>query len=223
MYIRQANSQSRATGHDQTSELSQSLPHNKPTMHTHRLLPLILTPTVLSQPLITNSVSPRAYTTAAPSCAIYTFPTTPINPPACWSWFDSASSTNYCTNLSIATSTTKSKSRTKSKSKSKHTTAFHTSCESLHQSLLQNPGDYFLADWTENQYNTFLTSNTTQPGTTCTLQVQPAIAPSSDQIYIGSTDITEFLSSAIATGQTDNIEGTMSCSGAEVQWRITTL
>ncbi|KAI1269829.1 hypothetical protein F5Y18DRAFT_422785 [Xylariaceae sp. FL1019] len=198
-------------------------------MHANRLLPsLILPPTILSQPLITNSPSPRAYTTTAPTCAIYTFPTTPINPPACWSWFDSASSTNYCTNLSLVTTNQPTKPtksfRTKSKSKQNHTTALHTSCLSLHQTFLSNPGDYFLAEWTPNQYNTFLSSNTTQPNiSTCTLQVQPLIAPSSDQIYIGSTDITEFLSTAIATGQLDGVEGTMSCGGAEVQWRITSL
>ncbi|CAJ2512123.1 Uu.00g077480.m01.CDS01 [Anthostomella pinea] len=141
---------------------------------------------------------------ASPTCDIVDFPTTPTNPPKCWAWFAKTTPSDYCgdstfTPVDIAAPAN-----------------WLAACVSLRETLLDGTGDFFLADYETDQFNTLLS----QDG--CALQLKPQTAPSDEQIYVGGTDVTDILGSAIAASRAGKVgvEGTMPCGDDTVQWRM---
>ncbi|KAI1374808.1 hypothetical protein F4677DRAFT_447072 [Hypoxylon crocopeplum] len=155
------------------------------------------------------SSSPTPRDTSPIACGLYKYASTPINPPPCWAWYaPTTSPSDYCggsTFASVASSTSTSSS-------------WLDSCATLRAAQQADPRDYFLADYATDRYNTLLTSGA------CALQVQPATPPSSDQVYVGGTDVVDILGSAIsasrAKGGTAGVEGSMTCSPGTVKWRM---
>ncbi|KAI8634511.1 hypothetical protein F5Y19DRAFT_470697 [Xylariaceae sp. FL1651] len=197
-------------------------------MHTRRLLPSLILPAVaLSLPSSpvgtpTQALTPKDVT--SPSCELYDFPSTPTNPPECWAWFAATTPSNYCGDSTFSPVPASSASAAYATAKNEE---WLRSCGTLRERLLSDPGDYFLADYTTEQYNTLITS-VPPSGAGCALQVQPATAPSSDQIYVGGTDLTDIIGSAMAvsweqTGGIEGVEGVMSCGGDAVRWRMVPL
>ncbi|KAI1644843.1 uncharacterized protein F4817DRAFT_198244 [Daldinia loculata] len=178
------------------------------------LTSLILPVTAVSLPTSpasphTSEPSPPAPRGAAQTCGLYKFAETPINPPACWAWYAQTSQpSDYC-----GASTFKSVASASSPSAS-----WLDSCASLRNTQIISPRDFFLADYATDKFNTFLMSGD------CSFQVQPATPPSSDQVYVGGTDIADILGSAIAAsrnaGGSIGIEGSMTCSPGIVRWRM---
>ncbi|KAI1389161.1 uncharacterized protein F4822DRAFT_271217 [Hypoxylon trugodes] len=173
-------------------------------MHPHQLLISLIAPTAaLSLP---STIAPRA---AAQTCGLYKYAQSPNNPPACWAWYASTSpASDYCGGSSFNTISTSTSS----------SSSWLDSCTSLRTTEQSAPRDFFLANYATNAFNTLLTSGS------CAFQVQPATPPSSDQVYVGGTDVVDILGSAItasrAAGGKVGIEGSMTCSPGVVRWRI---
>ncbi|KAI0854030.1 hypothetical protein F5Y00DRAFT_65101 [Daldinia vernicosa] len=156
-----------------------------------------------------SSPAPRG---ASQTCGLYKYAEAPINPPACWAWYAQTSQpSDYCgasTFQSVASASSPSAS-------------WLDSCASLRNAQLTSPRDFFLADYATDKFNTLLVSGD------CSFQVQPATPPSSDQVYVGGTDVADVLRSAIATSQnmggSIGIEGSMTCSPGIVRWRMVPL
>lgn len=180
-------------------------------MHPRQILTSLIMPTVAmslpTNPISLASPSSPAARDTAQTCGLYKFAESPNNPPACWAWYASTSEpSDYCGGSSFATvsSTTAS-------------TAWLDSCTSLRSTQIASQRDFFLANYATDKYNTLLTSGS------CALQVQPATPPSSEQIYVGGTDVADILGAAIdrsraAAGK--GIEGSMTCSPGVVRWRM---
>ncbi|KAF3070691.1 hypothetical protein GL218_00613 [Daldinia childiae] len=178
------------------------------------LTSLIISTIAVSLP--TSPVTPHASKLSLPTprgaaqtCGLYKFAETPINPPACWAWYAQTSEpSDYC-----GASTFKSVASTSSPS-----TSWLDSCASLRNAQLMSPRDFFLADYATDKFNTLLVSGD------CSFQVQPATPPSSDQVYVGGTDVSDILGSAIVAsrngGGSIGIEGSMTCSPGIVRWRM---
>ncbi|KAI1471942.1 uncharacterized protein F4812DRAFT_199943 [Daldinia caldariorum] len=153
----------------------------------------------------------------AQTCSLYKFAEAPINPPACWAWYaDTSHPSDYCgasTFTPIASISASSPSPSPSPS-----STWLDSCASLRTAQLSSPRDFFLADYATDKFNILLASGS------CSFQVQPATPPSSDQVYIGSTDVVDILESAIAAsrkaGGNAAVEGSMTCSPGIVRWKI---
>ncbi|KAI3323991.1 hypothetical protein HD806DRAFT_80666 [Xylariaceae sp. AK1471] len=188
-------------------------------MHTRQLLPSLMLP-AMALSLPTSPVD-----APSPTCELYDFPSTPTNPPRCWAWFAATTPSNYCGDSTFSAIPASSASAAYITAKDQD---WLGSCGTLRESILSNPGDYYLADYTTAHFNTLVTSSSSaSPGTRCALQVQPATPPSSEQIYVGGTDITDILGSAIAASreqkQAGGVEGVMSCGGDAVRWRMVPL
>ncbi|KAI2616252.1 hypothetical protein GGR54DRAFT_610157 [Hypoxylon sp. NC1633] len=156
------------------------------------------------------SPAPLAERDAAISCGLYKYAMTPLNPPSCWAWYAAtAPASDYCGGSSFARATGTSTASSAS---------WLDSCGALRAAELSAPRDFFLADYATDTYNTLLKSGS------CALQVRPATPPSSDQIYVGGTDVADILGSAIAAsraaGGTAGVEGSMTCSPGVVGWRM---
>ncbi|KAI8964812.1 hypothetical protein F5Y11DRAFT_71289 [Daldinia sp. FL1419] len=180
----------------------------------HILTSLIMPATAVSLP--TSPTSPHANEPLSPvprsttqTCDLYKFAETPINPPACWAWYAQTSQpSDYC-GASTFTYIT---------SASSPSASWLDSCASLRSTQVVSQRDFFLADYATNKFNAFLALGS------CSFQVQPATPPSSDQIYVGGTDVVDILASAIAAsrkaGGKVGIEGSMICSPGVVYWRM---
>ncbi|KAI1410005.1 hypothetical protein F5Y13DRAFT_79397 [Hypoxylon sp. FL1857] len=170
--------------------------------------PSPISPSSPRSPSINEASSPTTRDTAQ-TCGLYKYPESPNNPPACWAWFAPTSEpSDYCGSSSF--STIASASATSS--------SWLDSCASLRSAQVSSQRDFFLADYATDKFNTLLTSGA------CAFQVQPATPPSSDQIYVGGTDIVDILGSAIdasrAAGGRTGVEGSTTCSPGVVQWRM---
>ncbi|KAI4859359.1 hypothetical protein F4820DRAFT_168810 [Hypoxylon rubiginosum] len=166
-----------------------------------------LSPASPRSPIEAPASSPAARDTTQ-NCGLYKYAETPINPPACWAWYAPTSEpADYCggsTFSSIASTNAASSS-------------WLDSCTSLRSAQAASPRDFFLADYATGEYNTLLTSGS------CAFQVQPATPPSSEQIYVGGTDVVDILGSAIDRSRQageKGIEGSMTCSPGIVRWRV---
>ncbi|KAI0879951.1 uncharacterized protein GGS22DRAFT_101777 [Annulohypoxylon maeteangense] len=176
-------------------------------MHLHHILPsLILPSTVLSLPTSPTTTSPDD---SSSTCSLYPYPSPPTNPPSCWAWeTQPGDPSNYCgpTTLSIVASASTTSS------------TWLDGCTSLRDAQVASNRDYLLATYSTDNFNTLLTSGE------CAFQVQPATPPSSDQVYIGGTDVVDVLGSAIdaakASGGKNGVEGSMTCAPGEVKWRV---
>jgi hypothetical protein len=192
-------------------------------MYTRQILPALMLPTMAlslpSSPIDTPTRSTRSYDVGSPACEVYDFPSTPTNPPKCWAWFAATTPSNYCGDSTFVP-VPASAAHVKANSPD-----WLESCGTLREEILSKPGDYYLADYATDRFNTLVTSSSPpSPGTGCALQVQPATPPSSEEIYVGGTDITDILGSAIAASQerarSDGMEGIMPCGGDAVRWRM---
>ncbi|KAI5860404.1 hypothetical protein GGS23DRAFT_235610 [Durotheca rogersii] len=183
-------------------------------MRLRRLFSTLLVPGVaLGHP--TSSAGPRdpsgvsvSASSSSQTCRLYRFAETPINPPACWVWYaPTGQPADYCgpSTFSPVASSAASAS-------------WLDSCVSLRTAELAAPRDFFLAQYATDSFNTLIVSGG------CALQVRPALPPSSDQVYVGGTDVTDVLKSAIAAsraaGDRNGIEGSMTCSPGLVNWRM---
>ncbi|KAI0133380.1 hypothetical protein F4776DRAFT_133267 [Hypoxylon sp. NC0597] len=171
-------------------------------------LPINPSPTSPRSPSINEASSPTTRDTAQ-TCGLYKYPESPNNPPACWAWYAPTSEpSDYCGSSSF--SSVASASATSS--------SWLDSCASLRSAQASSQRDFFLADYATDKFNTLLTSGA------CAFQVKPATPPSSEQIYVGGTDIVDILGSAIdasrATGGRNGVEGSTTCSPGVVQWRM---
>ncbi|KAI1760621.1 hypothetical protein GGR53DRAFT_75322 [Hypoxylon sp. FL1150] len=183
------------------------------------LTSLIVPTTALSLPTSLSSLSspssssqtPRDTTTASQTCGLYKYADTPINPPACWAWYAATTTpADYCGDSTFTSISTSSSSSSSS-------AAWLDSCTTLLNTQLASQRDFFLADYSTVEYNTLLTSGN------CALELQPATPPSSDQVYVGGTDVADILASAIDQSRQAGgagIEGSMTCSPGLVQWRM---
>ncbi|KAI6091713.1 hypothetical protein F4821DRAFT_171902 [Hypoxylon rubiginosum] len=168
-----------------------------------------LSPASPRSPIEAPVSSPAPRDTSAQTCGLYKYANTPVNPPACWAWYAATSTpADYCGGssfTSISTSTTSS------------STSWLDSCASLRTVQLASQRDFFLADYATDKFNTLLTSGS------CALQVRPATPPSSEQIYVGGTDVADILGSAIDRSRQaggKGVEGSMTCSPGVVSWRM---
>ncbi|KAI1101402.1 hypothetical protein F4804DRAFT_12009 [Jackrogersella minutella] len=176
------------------------------------LTSLIVPAAALSLPTSPSGNSSPSSLTArddALACGLYQYPSPPTNPPACWVWYaPTTSPSDYC---GPSTQSTLS-------SASAASSLWLDSCTSLRAAQVSSQRDFFLADYATNEFNTLLTSGE------CAFQVQPATPPSSDQIYVGGTDVVDVLQTAIdtsrAAGGKTGVEGSMTCSPGEVKWRV---
>ncbi|XXG96340.1 hypothetical protein Hte_002622 [Hypoxylon texense] len=154
------------------------------------------------------SSSPAARDTAQ-TCGLYKYAQTPVNPPACWAWYAPTSEpADYCGGSTFASVASAGGAAS---------TAWLDSCASLRSAQAASPRDFFLADYATDKYNTLLASGS------CAFQVQPATAPSSEQTYVGGTDVVDILGSAIDRSRQaggKGIEGSMTCSPGTVRWRV---
>ncbi|KAI0901154.1 hypothetical protein F4806DRAFT_182928 [Annulohypoxylon nitens] len=177
-------------------------------MRFHTLTTLILPSAALSLALPTSS-SKTTRDDSSTSCSLYPYPTAPTNPPSCWVWeTQPGDPSDYCgaTTPSIVSSITSSSA------------SWLDNCSSLRDAQVASNRDYLLADYATDHFNTLLTSGG------CAFEVQPATPPSSDQVYIGGTDVVDVLGAAIdtakASGGKNGVEGSMTCAPGEVKWRV---
>ncbi|KAI1769765.1 hypothetical protein F4818DRAFT_435089 [Hypoxylon cercidicola] len=168
-----------------------------------------LSPSSPRSPIEAPASSP-ATRDAVQTCGLYKYAESPINPPPCWAWYAPTSSpADYCggsTFTSIASTGGGASS-----------SSWLDSCASLRSAQVAAPRDFFLADYATDEYNTLLASGS------CALQVRPATPPSSDQVYVGGTDVADILGSAIDSSRRAGgigIEGSMTCSPGVVRWRM---
>ncbi|KAI2632657.1 hypothetical protein GGS26DRAFT_85660 [Hypomontagnella submonticulosa] len=179
-------------------------------MRVRQILTSLIAPTaVLSLPTSLSTDGALSSRASAQNCTLIKFPNAPVNPGPCWAWYAPTSTpADYCggsTFNSVASATSSSSS-------------WLDSCASLRATQLGAQRDFFLADYATDKYNTLLQSGG------CALQVQPATPPSSEQVYMGGTDVADILGSATAAsraaGGKVGIEGSMTCSPGVVRWRM---
>ncbi|KAI0384663.1 hypothetical protein F5Y04DRAFT_218805 [Hypomontagnella monticulosa] len=179
-------------------------------MHIRQILTTLIAPTAaLSLPTIpspNDALPPRA---AAQSCALIKYADAPVNPGPCWIWYAPTSTpADYCGGSTFSTLASATSS----------SSSWLDSCAALRATQIGAQRDFFLADYATDKYNTLLQSGG------CALQVQPATPPSSDQVYVGGTDVADILGSAIAAsraaGGKIGVEGSMTCSPGVVRWRM---
>ncbi|KAH9885890.1 hypothetical protein F4778DRAFT_488819 [Xylariomycetidae sp. FL2044] len=186
-------------------------------MHPRQLLltitTLIIVPSTTTGLPTSTALATRDDATPA-TCLLAKFPDTPLHPPKCWSYFSETSPSNYCEASSFTTIPT----TTTNSSSSSSSSTWLSDCDALRSALLSDTRDFFLAGWDNTMYQNLLT----QGG--CGFQVRPAREPTPDEIYLGGTDLTDLLGSALAlVGGGDGtlgVAGVMSCGGDEVSWRV---
>ncbi|KAI1636213.1 hypothetical protein F4809DRAFT_610510 [Biscogniauxia mediterranea] len=172
---------------------------------------------------------------SSPTCLLVDFPQTPIDPPACWSWFASTPTpSTYCGAAAARTFSSLPLSPT-----STPTSQFSSCVEALAASSSSSSSggsrDFFLAAYSPDVFNTLLllfhdvlllpgnsTGTGTGTGVGCALQVRPARPPSDEQIYVGGADVADILGLAAgsSSSSSNGIEGSMVCGEDEVSWRV---
>ncbi|KAI2465596.1 hypothetical protein F4781DRAFT_18108 [Annulohypoxylon bovei var. microspora] len=171
----------------------------------------ILTSIIMPSVALSLPTSPTTTTrdSSSQACGLYPYPSPPINPPSCWAWeTQPGDPSNYCgpTTPSVVSSASTTSS------------SWLDSCASLRAAQVSSNRDYLLSAYATDHFNTLLTSGS------CALQVQPATPPSSDQVYIGGTDVVDVLGSAIdaakAAGGKTGVGGSTTCAPGEVKWRV---
>ncbi|KAL7623695.1 hypothetical protein AAE478_005247 [Parahypoxylon ruwenzoriense] len=193
-------------------------------MRPRQLLSSLIVPTTAlalprSPSSPTSPLSPRTPSGAstpepAQTCGLYRFAESPKNPPACWAWYASSDEpSNYCG----ASTFSPVAAAAFSTSSTAPSTSWLDSCAALRDAQLTERRDFFLAQYAIDRFNTLLTSGA------CAFQVQPGTPPSSDQVYVGGTDIADVLGSAIDVSRAakgNGVEGSMTCSPGSVRWRM---
>ncbi|KAI1488914.1 hypothetical protein F5X96DRAFT_45238 [Biscogniauxia mediterranea] len=168
----------------------------------------------------------QPFSSSSPTCLLVDFPQTPIDPPACWSWFASTSTpSTYCT---FSSSLPLSPSPTSTSTATSTSTSQLSSCiEAL--AVSSSSRDFFLAAYSPDVFNTLLllfpgnsTGTGTGVGLGCALQVRPARPPSDEQIYVGGADVADILGLAAgsSSSSSNGVEGSMACGEDEVSWRV---
>ncbi|KAI1214341.1 uncharacterized protein F4807DRAFT_122690 [Annulohypoxylon truncatum] len=176
-------------------------------MHIYHILTSLILPNVaLSLP---TGPTTTTWDDSSPACSLYPYPSPPTNPPSCWAWeTQPGNPSNYCgpTTPSIVASVSAASS------------SWLDNCASLRAAQVSSNRDYLLSAYATDRFNTLLTSGG------CAFQVQPATPPSSDQVYVGGTDVVDVLGSAIDAAKTlggkNGVEGSMTCAPGEVKWRV---
>lgn len=172
-------------------------------MRPRQVLSTLVLPTV-ALGLPTSPIESRA--SDAQTCLLVESPTTPTNPPGCWAWFAKTSEpSDYCgaTNFSTVNGI-------------KASADWVNGCTSIRNSVLSDPRDFLLADYSTAQFNTLLSSGG------CAFQVKPKREPTSDPVYFGGTDVTDVLKSAVdrSQGGSVGVAGSMTCYSYLVEWRV---
>ncbi len=174
-------------------------------MHPRRVLSgLVLPSTALSLP--STPIERRAVNEATQTCLLVESPTTPINPPECWSWYVQTSEpADYCGLSSLDTIGDIMTS-----------VNWVDDCSTIRNSLLSTPRDLLLVDYSTTQFNTLLSEGN------CGFEVKPKQSPTSDPIYIGGRDLTDILRTAIQTSQEGQVGvgGLMTCYSYPLEWRV---
>lgn len=180
-------------------------PNQATKMRPRQVLSTLVLPTAaLSLPTSPTAES-RGAADAQP-CLVVESPTTPTNPPVCWAWYAKTSEpSDYCGATSFA-----------AVSDIDASADWTDGCASIRDSVLSDPRDFLLADYSTAEFNTLLSDGG------CAFQVKPQTPPTSDPIYFGGTDITDVLKSAIdkSQGGSVGVGGSMTCYSYEVEWRV---
>lgn len=142
----------------------------------------------------------------AQTCLLVESPTTPTNPPGCWAWYAKTSEpSDYCGASSFA-----------AVKDIQATADWVDGCTSLRNSILSDPRDFMLVDYSTADFNTLLSDGG------CAFQVKPQRPPNSDPIYFGGTDLTDTLKTAVdrSDGGSVGVGGSMTCYSYLVDWQV---